>query len=531
MAPNALLRSALRTSFVALLLGTLIVSLVAPAMAQDTYYSRRQPAAPTSQFDSSNEGPRFLGDEVLVEVGDDLQAAVDRHPNGTRFRLAAGTHRNQQVTPKDGNVFIGEIGAVLSGARVLDANAFSRRDGRWVLGGQTDETEFWGAMVPGAERHAAVQDLWIGNELADHRPSRGEVDAPGEWFYDYDRDEIVMFDDPRGVGSLELGVTPVAFTGTAADVVIEHLTITRYVPRAQSGAVHGDEARHWTIRYNTVTANHGVNVRIGAGFHVHNNVISRAGQLGIGGLDNFDGYQAQAIVEFNEISENHTLGYDGGWEAGATKFVDTTEMIFQHNWVHDNDGAGVWFDIDNRDAIIRSNLVEGNSQVGIFYEISYGARIYDNISRNNGAEAIGDMGGGIYVSSSSDVEVFRNAIYGNRTSVLATQGDRGEGAYGLYEVTGLHVHHNDMAEHLVQPGLRVEHGDPDYYYNRANNRFVDNTYRISAEDGNFWAGQVLDLAGWQSRGHDTGARLMPADSTPQLPAGATPFEPAVYGAA
>ncbi len=52
---------------------------------------------------------------VQLRPGDSIQQAVDAHPAGTTFCLAAGTYRRQHVRPKHGNSFIGEPGAVLDG--------------------------------------------------------------------------------------------------------------------------------------------------------------------------------------------------------------------------------------------------------------------------------------------------------------------------------------------------------------------------------------------------------------------------------
>lgn len=52
--------------------------------------------------------------------GDNIQSAVDANPAGTTFILKAGTHRRQSVSPKDGNTFVGESGAVLDGEDSTD---------------------------------------------------------------------------------------------------------------------------------------------------------------------------------------------------------------------------------------------------------------------------------------------------------------------------------------------------------------------------------------------------------------------------
>jgi parallel beta-helix repeat protein len=59
--------------------------------------------------------------QTVVEVspGTSIQAVVDANPPGTTLRLKAGVHRQQTIRPKDGNTFVGDTGAILSGAKVL----------------------------------------------------------------------------------------------------------------------------------------------------------------------------------------------------------------------------------------------------------------------------------------------------------------------------------------------------------------------------------------------------------------------------
>jgi parallel beta-helix repeat protein len=58
---------------------------------------------------------------VRVAPGSDIQGFVNAHPAGTVFILGAGMHRNQKVVSKDGNVFVGEPGAILDGGNTVDA--------------------------------------------------------------------------------------------------------------------------------------------------------------------------------------------------------------------------------------------------------------------------------------------------------------------------------------------------------------------------------------------------------------------------
>lgn len=67
------------------------------------------------------------GGGVEINVEDDAQSVVNRHPPGTTYIVKAGVHlRNFGVQPKSGDTFCGEPGAVLDGGRSLPS-AFSGR--------------------------------------------------------------------------------------------------------------------------------------------------------------------------------------------------------------------------------------------------------------------------------------------------------------------------------------------------------------------------------------------------------------------
>ena len=64
---------------------------------------------------------------IPIYVGDDIQPNVSSNPEGTTFILMStdrqgnkGIHRMQPIIPKDGDSFIGQDGAVLSGATLID---------------------------------------------------------------------------------------------------------------------------------------------------------------------------------------------------------------------------------------------------------------------------------------------------------------------------------------------------------------------------------------------------------------------------
>ncbi|PID96596.1 MAG: hypothetical protein CSA84_03760 [Actinomycetales bacterium] len=81
------------------------------------------------------EGPTVAPDRaVVVNPGDNLPAVVDNNAPGTTYYLAAGVHTfpdglYMQVTPQDGDSFIGAPGAVIDG----------RHENRYAFGGQAED--------------------------------------------------------------------------------------------------------------------------------------------------------------------------------------------------------------------------------------------------------------------------------------------------------------------------------------------------------------------------------------------------------
>jgi parallel beta-helix repeat protein len=65
---------------------------------------------------STSTMPGVPTDAVYIAAGQSIQAAVEKHREGTTFVIGAGIHSKQQVSPRIGNRFIGESGAVLDGA-------------------------------------------------------------------------------------------------------------------------------------------------------------------------------------------------------------------------------------------------------------------------------------------------------------------------------------------------------------------------------------------------------------------------------
>lgn len=435
---------------------------------------------------------------VWILVGQDAQSIVAAHNPGTTFAFEAGVHRlNEPIVPRDHDSFIGEVGAVISGARIL--SDFQRAGELWVVRGQTQEGyRGAGVCISSAPRCNYSEELFLNDERLRHVDSISSV-VPGSWFFDYGGDAIYIADDPRGQ-NVEVSVVEGGIIGDADYVTVRGLTFEKFANPAQRGVIMSDRVaasttygRGWKIENNVVRLNHGAGIRASDEAQVRFNRILANGQLGVTSV----GGQG-TIFEGNEIAYNNASGYDFAWEGGGSKFVETRGLVVRGNHVHHNIGPGLWTDISNIDTLYEENLVENNVSTGIFHEISYSAIIRNNKVFNNALEAGRHryafvFGAGILVYSSPDVEVYGNTVAGNWNGIAGLMHDRGSGLYGRWELTNLYVHDNDVEMSYHSDGVGpqgergvwglsgvVQDGGQTFVFDSAsNNRFESNHYLVS----------------------------------------------------
>ena len=434
---------------------------------------------------------------VVIPAGHDIQTHVDSNPEGTVFLLKAGLFRLQTIRPKQGNTFIGE-GAVLSGARQL--TAFVRSGPYWMATMQTQQGQAHGQCEPGYSRCDRGEQLFIDHRRLQHVGRLEEV-GPGTWFFDYEADSIYFADDPTG-RLVETSVTPTAFAATADDVTLRGLIVEKYANPAQHGAVSAAGRLRWTLSSNEVRWNHGLGIAVGSGARVIGNHVHHNGQLGIGGGW---GSGVDIVIDGNEIAYNNTAGFDASWEAGGAKFAGTTDLVVRNNYVHHNNGPGLWTDTDNVNTLYDRNISDDNARMGILHEISYAAVIRDNTVRRNGFGFPNWIwGAGILVASSPDVEISGNWVEENADGIGAVQQARGSGPHGPYQVRNLHVHDNVVRMSQGWTGMVQDVGDTTCFTS-CNNRFEQNRYHLGLESRYFnWMNFERSESEWRSYKLDVG---------------------------
>jgi Right handed beta helix region len=174
-----------------------------------------------------------------------------------------------------------------------------------------------------------------------------------------------------------------AFGGDAPDITIKFLTVQNFGSAGTNnneGVVNHDSAKGWTVDSSTIQNNAGAGVMLGSGSRLTGNCLRDNGQYG------FNAYAVDGVrnvaLDGNEISGNNTDDWEkrrpGCGCTGGGKFWATIGARVTNNYVHDNNGVGLWADSNNVAFRVEGNYISGNDAEGIMYETSYNAAILNN---------------------------------------------------------------------------------------------------------------------------------------------------------
>lgn len=454
---------------------------------------------------------------IAILTTDTAQTIVAASPSPSTFVIKAGTHRLDSITPRAGDTFIGETGAILSGAKLLASGSFVNVSGVWHITGQTQTVATrvgtcqatggsiaWATDYPGCDY---AEELYFDGSTRKTRvTSLGGV-AAGKWYFDDAADTIYIGDDPTG-HTVETSVTTFAFNNGVNDVTIRGLIVEHYATMAQYGPINAESTSNWTVRDNDLRYNHGGGMRFGNRSTVTNNHIHHNGEIGIVGIgDDF-------VFQNNEVDHNNTAHFDPGWEGGGSKFFATNRLIVRGNNFHDNEGPGIWLDGDNINYDVVGNTSTSNDHVGIFTEISCNGTIRNNTVTGNGLAywVPGYVWGvGILNAASHHVEISWNTLSGNRGGIAGIQQSRGSDTNcGSHLITSFNVHDNAVTINRtgITPawnGLADDTGSSTIFVSD-NNHFEANTYTLKTDTAYFVWNNIGDMtfSTWSGTyGHDS----------------------------
>jgi parallel beta-helix repeat protein len=449
---------------------------------------------------------RCPADAIVILPGRSIQAAVDAAGPMARFCIAPGVHRQQSITPRSGQRFLGLPGSILNGARVLAS--FRRHGDQWVAEADDPIGVDAGACARGHGACARPAGLFLDGRPVQRAASVADL-QPGQFFFDPGRRRIVLAADPTG-HLVEWAVTRHAFAGQAHDVAIEGLVIEKYVNPAQEGAIWPG-GRGWKLSHIEARYNNGVGLVAGSGGVIEDCDVHHNGQLGIGA-----GGATDVLIRGNQVWDNNANGFDDEWEAGGIKIAVSRNVIFEGNHVHHNAGPGIWCDENCGNVVIRGNTVEANTSAGIFYEISADAVIRGNILSENGVGHSWFWGADIQVAASHHVVVTDNIITvapGGKAIMLIDQ-NRWKAGGGYYETRDNQVEGNRMT--FLGDGIAGGASDAgpaaaNYgIIQKGNNSFDRNDYSFrSGSTLHFvWGEGFLDFPAFRDRGQERNGRLI-----------------------
>jgi parallel beta-helix repeat protein len=291
-------------------------------------------------------------------------------------------------------------------------------------------------------------------------------------------------------------VQPRAFNSAAtSNVVVSGIQFIHFNSPNQGTGIFGlntGEAM-FLIEGCEIAYNSGTPVVVGNGTHIINTLIHDNNWAGIGG------YQVSSvIIDHNEVYNNYLAGYSpdtSTGDASGIKFGKSTDIHITNNIIRDNHGVGVWFDTDNIGTLIEGNVITHNSHRGIMEEVSYGAIISNNIVSGNGSESSWIAGGGIVISTASNIEVFGNILTYNAQGVIGFEQNRGGGSRGVYLTHNNNIHDNFITMKEGTTGLTMG-AEMD-----TTNRFYNNHYFLQDGRAFIW-GDHTDIRGWLAMGQD-----------------------------
>ena len=217
-----------------------------------------------------------------------------------------------------------------------------------------------------------------------------------------------------GQGKNDYAFTASGTESSPANATIEYLTVQYFTAGGGEAVVGQGNHNGWTVQDNYIENNpDGAGILIESNDLVQNNCLQFNGEYGFNGggaapADN-------ATLTANDIYDNNNLhAFDFPTSpsnnqcgcSGGGKWWNSVNDTTTNNYIHDNQGVGVWVDTDNAGQLISGNYISNSWDEGIIYEISYNAQITDNtLVGNNWGEVQTNAApsfavGAIYINSS-----------------------------------------------------------------------------------------------------------------------------------
>lgn len=360
--------------------------------------------------------------------------------DGDVIRIYPGIYREQLEIPFTNFTLegVGE-GVQLYGAtrpELREADGLYVADWSWGTSFQgTTFCENLTADVALASGHCNTLGFWQAGERLEQVLSRSEV-AAGTFYYDFAAGQVWLLPlNGTGVDQIEGATHPwvVRLTPESRQVTLRQIDIWYGASMPDDGILQVEGSEHTLVdvevRYSpgagilVYGADQVYMENVRASHHGQNGWRVRAdASFSTGAGWTINDWVDELQVVASSSQNNGWKGYDNCWGGGGTKFSFARDLVIDAFYSADNNGFGIWLDIENHDYTIRNAMSARDAGRGIFVEyISDNGLVENNVVfGTKDADAIGcGISVGLAAADSRNVVLKNNTVYATEPDVKA----------------------------------------------------------------------------------------------------------------
>ncbi|MFK7846877.1 MAG: right-handed parallel beta-helix repeat-containing protein [Rhodothermales bacterium] len=254
----------------------------------------------------------------------------------------------------------------------------------------------------------------------------------------------------------------------------------------------------------------------GSGFLISgNNHVVRGVRANHNGMSGIRGNICDnCLVEYSESKYNNWKGYKPFWESGGGKWLYTSNSTFRNLDFSENEGPGLWLDMDNFDNVIEQNTFDSNLGANLFLEWTTDRTLVRNNVLTRARYAWGSFyGHGLLIHAANNNIVLHNTFMSNEGGGMRIRADDRDKATGNRYYNNLFIANTlidwnsdrrsseiSFEEHANDSDARSNKGEGNVFWYRNYSTHEYNTfqYRVKGTSG----GSVVrssSLSEWQNK--------------------------------
>jgi hypothetical protein len=224
-------------------------------------------------------------------------------------------------------------------------------------------------------------------------------------------------------------------------------------------------------------------------------------------------YCTNCLVELSTSKYNNWKGYNAMWESGGGKWLYTTNSTFRKLNFSDNEGPGLWLDMDNFDNVVEQSRFDNNLAANLFLEWTTDRTMVRNnvLTRARSGES-SFYGHGLLIHAANNNIILHNTFMGNDGGGLRIRADERDKATGNLYYNNLFIANDYTAggnskvsreisfeEHYSVADALTNKGDGNVFWHRTSASSEFNTFYFRTKGAAGGALFSSTLAEWQSK--------------------------------